>query len=162
MKTTLLIATALLISSCGSNPTKTTSLSEPKAQENTSASNGAKTDGKSITISPNIKYFAEVTVEDNKITKVALVDSIKNPEITITFDVTEMDKGTMLIAENPFKETIKYSVDMIDRKGKAYPTSSCPVIPKGSAIENWPHPIPHLIIKNFHFLDKKSNVGCEY
>jgi hypothetical protein len=162
MKTTLLIATVLFLSSCGTTPNKTTSVSEPKKNEHTSAFKTANTDEKSITISPNIKYFAEVTVEDHKITKVKLVDAITNPEITMTFDVTEMDKGTMLIAENPFKETIKYSIDMIDRKGKAYPTSSCPVIPKGSAVENWPHPIPHLTIKNFHFLDTKSNVGCEY
>jgi hypothetical protein len=115
-----------------------------------------------IEIYPNQKLFVEVVVADGKVIQVIPVAEIKNPGITLTLTFKAMDKGMILSVENPLPNYLKYNIDMIDRSGKSYPTSSCPVMKGGAVFENWPHPIPKLQIKNFRLLDNEKDLTCVY
>lgn len=115
-----------------------------------------------IEISRDQKLYVEVLVTNGNVTQLIPVTEIKNPERTITLEFKSFDKGMLLQVNNPFDQSIKYNVDMIDRKGTAYQTSSCPVVAGGSVFENWPHPIPKLQIKNVRFLKKDEDIECTY
>ena len=146
----LLFSISLILSACASNPTK-------EAPTPFSTSNNQM-----IEINSNQQLFVEVTIENEKVTQLTPVTEIKNPQITLTLNFEPLDKGMLLTVDNPFPQDIKYSIDMIDKKGNPYKTSSCPVIAGGSVFENWSHPIPKLQITNLHFLKKNERIGCIY
>lgn len=143
---TLGLGAALLLCSCASQTVKTSQYPP---------------EGPSIQIAANSKIWVEATVEQGKITRLTQVAESTKPEITLSFDLSSLDDGMLLSVSNPLPSAIKYQIEMIDLKGKYYPTSSCPAMAGGGAYENWPHPIPKMEIKNFRLLKEGEMVGCE-
>jgi hypothetical protein len=118
--------------------------------------------GQYIEITPEQKLFVEIIVENGKVVQLLPVTEIKKSDITATFNFTKLDKGMMLSVNNPFPKSMKYNIDMIDSKGNAFQTSSCPVGAGISVFESWPHPITKLEIKNFRFLEDTEEIKCVY
>jgi hypothetical protein len=118
----------------------------------------------SISVFPNQTVFVEATISDNKFVSLKRVESVSNPNITLTFKLSSMDggKSMMLSVKNPFASNVKYNIDMVDFKGNLHHTSSCPAIARGGAFEDWPHPIPELRVSNFRFLEAPENMHCTY
>ncbi len=89
---------------------------------------------------------------------------ILHPERTLVFELKPMDqdRGMMLTAKNPFNKPLKYHINMIDFKGRAHKTSSCPIAAESSSYEMWPHPIPLIVISQFHFIEESSGMRCVY
>lgn len=144
---TMIIVSALL-SGCNSNYVKEQNLKSLQ--------------GEIITIEPMHKVYAEVTITDGRIVEVTQVESILNPDKTITFEFSESKHGTMLSVQNPFEKPIKYHINMVDYSGNFHKTSSCPVMAAGGAFESWPHPIPKLVVSDFHFLEEDQGFTCTY
>ena len=115
-----------------------------------------------ITIKPQNKVYAELTITDGEIVNVIQAESVLNPEKTVTFEFSETDHGTMLSVQNPFEQPIKYHINMVDFSGNFHQTSSCPVMAGGGAFESWPHPIPQLVVSNFRFLGDDQGFTCTY
>ncbi len=115
-----------------------------------------------ISILPGSKIFAEATINQDGSVELTKVDEIKNPEVTITFNLTEMKSGMMLSVKNPLDKTIKYHLNMIDYKGKSHNTSSCPVRAGLSVFESWPHSIPEILVSNTHVASKDEEGLCVY
>lgn len=115
-----------------------------------------------LSILPGEKLYIEAQVDGRSLTNLNQVDSITNPENTLVFEFTQMDKeiGMMLTVKNPFKAPLKYHINMIDFAHKPHQTSSCAVMAGGSVFESWPYPITELLISDFHFLE--NPVGCVY
>jgi hypothetical protein len=117
-----------------------------------------------ISIFPNQKVFVEATVYNNKFLSLKRVDSISNPNITLTFQFASMDggKSMTLSVKYPLGSVVKYNMDMVDFKGNLHHTSSCPVAARVEGFELWPHPIPELRITNFRFLKPDEASVCAY
>jgi len=100
----------------------------------------------SISVFPNQTVFVEATVNDKKFVSLKRVDSVSDPNITMTFRFFSTDggKSMMLDVKNPFDRFVKYNIDMVDFKGNLHHTSSCPVLSRREGFEFWPHPIPEL------------------
>ena len=145
---TTLISLCVLTSGCNSAHIK---------EQNTGSPFGGV-----VTIKPHGKVYAEITVTDGEIAEVTQVESILNPEKTVTFEFSESEYGTMLSVQNPFEQPIKYHINMVDYSGNFHQTSSCPVMAGGGAFESWPHPIPQLVVSNFHFLGEDQGFSCSY
>jgi len=120
----------------------------------------------SISVFPNQTVFVEATVYDNKFASLKRVDSVSDPNITMTFRFFSRDggKSMTLNVKNPFGRFVKYHIDMVDLKGNLHHTSSCPVLSRREVFEFWPHPIPELRITNFRFLepDADEENACIY
>ncbi len=138
------ILTILLLNGCATSN-----------QIETSSSSG-------FSIIPGAKIFAEAKVNSDGSIELTKMDEIKNPRITLTFDLSEMDNGMMLSVKNPLDISIKYHLNMIDYKGKAHNTSSCPVLAGLSVFEMWPHSIPEIRISNIHVALKEEEGTCIY
>ena len=123
----------------------------------------AETNDKSdFSIFPETKIFAEAKVNSDGSIELTKVDEIKNPSITITFNLSKMNSGMMLSVKNPLDKTIKYHLNMIDYKGKAHNTSSCAVRAGLSVYESWPHSIPEIRVSNTHVALKNEESVCIY
>jgi hypothetical protein len=118
--------------------------------------------GKQLSILPGEKLYIEAQVDGRSLTNLNQVDSITNPENTLVFEFTQMDKetGMMLTVKNPFTARLKYHINMVDFAHKPHQTSSCAVMAGGSVSEMWSHPITELLISDFHF--PENPVGCVY
>ncbi len=118
--------------------------------------------GEQLSILPGEKLYIEAQVDGRSLTNLNQVDSITNPENTLVFEFTQMDKetGMMLTVKNPFTARLKYHINMVDFAHKPYQTSSCAVMAGGSVSEMWSHPITELLISDFHF--PENPVGCVY
>ena len=116
----------------------------------------------SISVFPNQTIFVEATVYDNKFVSLKRVDTVSDPNITMSFRFLSTDggKSMTLRVKNPFDRNVKYNIDMVDFKGNLHHTSSCPLYRE--AFEMWPHPIPELRISNFRFLEPDEKTGCIY
>ena len=104
-----------------------------------------------ISVLPGESFFVEAELINGKLTNLREVQENKNPEKTIVIEMSQMEGSIdmMLSLSNPFEGVaLKFNMDMIDFRGEPHQTSSCPVMPKASIFEAWPHPIPELIIKN--------------
>lgn len=115
-----------------------------------------------FSILPGTKIFAEATINSDSSIEQTKVSEIKKPDITLTFNLTKTNSGMMLSVKNPFEKTIKYHLNMIDYKGKAHNTSSCPVRAGLSVFESWPHPIPEILVSNTHVASKGEEGLCVY
>ena len=145
-----LAITCLILSAC----------SAPISKE--ANQHGADFTSQAVEIMSGQKLFVEISIENGKVTGLTSVAEIKKPKITLTFEFKPMDNGMILTVNNPLTSSLKYHIDMIDRNGKPYQTSSCPVIAGAGVFENWPHPIPKLLIKNFRLLKDDTKIECAY
>jgi len=120
--------------------------------------------GLQLSILPGEEINIEMEVKNDKVVSLKSVDAIEKPDITMTFKFMQQedDIGMNLIASNPFGKPVKYHLDMIDFRGRAHQTSSCPAIRKGAAYETWPHPIPELVISDIHFIQDDDSLLCVY
>src|SRR5215831_650563 len=127
-----------------------------------SPTSGTSSQDMSISIFPNQSVLVEATVYDKKFVNLKRVDSVSNPNITMTFRFysTDAGKSMTLNVKNPFDRFVKYHIDMVDIRGNLHHTSSCAV--NREAFEMWPHPIPELRISNFRFLEPDEKTGCIY
>jgi len=121
-----------------------------------------RVDNSGFSILPGTKIFAEAKIAGDGSIDLVKVSLIKNPDITLTFNLTKMDSGMMLSVKNPLDKTIKYHLNMIDFNGKAHNTSSCPVRAGLSVFETWPHAIPEIIVTNIHLALKGEKGMCIY
>ena len=144
MKSIIIIISTLLLSSCA-----TTSIPPTNNIG-------------SISVASGQTVYVEVTIENGVISEVIQVMELSNTDSTMTFNFMKTDIGMMLSVKNPTSKNIKYHINMIDYKGKLHKTSSCPVPAGLSVYENWSHPIPEIIITNFHILSNDSSMSCEY
>lgn len=117
-----------------------------------------------ITILADEKVYIEAVIKDNSFVSLQRVESTVDPNITLTLNFTKLEggNGMVLSVKNPFDSSIKYNLDMVDFKGDLHQTSSCPVLPKLSVFETWPHPIPELRISNIHFMAESDSHVCIY
>jgi hypothetical protein len=115
-----------------------------------------------FSILPGAPVYAEATVNADGSITLTKVESISNPAITLSFDLSAMDDGMMLSVKNPLDKPIKYHLNMIDRSGKPHQTSSCPVHAGISVFEMWPHPIPEIRVSNAHVASKSEEGLCIY
>ncbi len=115
-----------------------------------------------FSIIPGIKIFAEAKVNSDGSIELTKIDEIINPSTSLTFDLSTVNGGMMLSVKNSLNEAIKYHLNMIDYKGKAHNTSSCPVRAGSSVFESWPHPIPEIRVSNTHIAPKYEEGMCVY
>jgi hypothetical protein len=115
-----------------------------------------------VSIFPGNELFVEADIEGNSLVNLRVIDTVENPEKTLSFQLSQSSSGSMLSVKNPFNVSIKYHVNMVDLDGNHHKTSSCPLTPKGGAFEMWPHPIPQLEIFNFRVIDISGGGRCEY
>jgi hypothetical protein len=120
--------------------------------------------GERISLLPGDEVFIEADLNEGRFINFKQVPVIVNPAKTIVFDFSqaEGELEMTLAVQNPFPEFIKFHLDMIDFEGNPHQTSSCPVIPRASLREIWPHPIPELIVSNMHALAGIEEMSCEY
>lgn len=94
------------------------------------------------------------------IPRVASVQSAHSLVLTMTSRAAP--ESTLLRVFNPYSMVLKYRAGMsLPDEGGYYETSSCGVIPGGSALEMWSHPIDEIILGNLHFLENTGSVRCE-
>lgn len=106
--------------------------------------------------------YAEITVNPDGSITLQQVAELTASEKTIVFKFETTGSGTQLSIKNPLAQAIKYRLDMLNMKGKPYPTSTCPVRPSISAIEMWPHPIPTLRVTQVHIPARDEPLACVY
>jgi hypothetical protein len=85
-----------------------------------------------------------------------------------TFIVSYGQRGrepsTYMVMMHNLPKTVKLDALMgIIRPGKyeMHETSTCPVMPKMFGMENWPHPIGPMFLKNIHFLPDGAGMVCD-
>lgn len=120
--------------------------------------------GEEISLLPGDKVFIEAEIVDGVFTNLKQVEAVTNKEKTIIFDFSQMEGKVdmMLSVKNPFSETMKFHLDMIDFEGNPHQTSSCPVFPGAGAYEHWPHAIPEIIVSNIRVIESSDTVSCIY
>ena len=120
--------------------------------------------GDRISLLPGDEVFVEARVNEGTFTDFKQVDTVTDPAQTISFRFTQMDDSDsmMLVVNNPFKETMKYHVMMLDFEGNTHETSSCPVRPGMSVFEHWPHVIPEIVMFDFRVLGMTDRMTCEF
>ena len=192
MKSAILILILCFLSACNSATKKvdaqTTQGSEASSLENFCAENHCRknrrvtfmTDGEpvdellelywpivqgdKISLLPGDKIYVEAEIVDGMFSNFKQVEEIVNDEKTIVFDFQQMEGKVdmMLNVKNPFQKAVKFHVDMIDFKGNAHQTSSCPVMSGGGVYEHWPHAIPEIILSNIRAVELTDIAGCIY
>ncbi|QDP01224.1 hypothetical protein [Thalassotalea sp. PS06] len=120
-----------------------------------------------ISILPGESFLVEAELVDGKLVNLKEVKENSNPAKTIAIDFQQMDDSVhmMLSVSNPFENVaLKFNMDMIDFTGTPHETSSCPILPRGSGFETWPHPIPELVLTNPVTIDvsEMKTVNCVY
>lgn len=117
-----------------------------------------------ISLLPGDALFVEAELAGATVVGFKAVDTIRHPENTLTIRFGQMEDGMNMVlnVHNPFRQRLKYRIDLVDFAGEAHPTSSCPVMAGGDAFEMWPHPIPEMILTDFHLLAASVDMACMY
>ena len=91
----------------------------------------------------------------------------RNPDRTIEIQLAQdRDLGDglsmLLVVRNPFPRPLRYNLSMmpLDRE-EMYRTSSCPVVPRGTASETWPFPVFVVAMAELRFLGPEGPFRCE-
>lgn len=119
--------------------------------------------GIGLTIVAGQTIYVEAEVSGRRLINFTAVDTIKKPEKTITAKLEQMDHGGMMLqVTNPFQKSLKFNMGVMPLNSNAlHKTSSCPIIPGGSAYEMWPYPIFQLVLSNAHLLEPQDEIACE-
>lgn len=119
--------------------------------------------GIGLTIVAGQTIYVEAEVSGHRLINFTAVDTIKKPEKTITAKLEQMDHGGMMLqVTNPFQKSLKFNMGVMPLNSNGlHKTSSCPIIPGGSAYEMWPYPIFQLVLSNAHLLGPKDEIACE-
>jgi hypothetical protein len=106
--------------------------------------------------------FFEADIKDNQLKNLKLVDTIVNPEKTVTAKFEQMDDGQMMLSlHNPFNKHLRVKMGIMPLDSEdLYPTSSCPVIASGGSYEMWPYPIFQVWLGTPRLLGEKENMNC--
>ncbi len=107
-------------------------------------------------------YF-EADIEGDLLVDFKWVQSIVNPNKTVSATLQQMDDGGMMLAlKNPFDKPLKFSMGImpLDRE-ELYSTSSCPVMAKGGSYEMWPYPIFQVWLASPRLLSENDSMSCE-
>ena len=114
-----------------------------------------------IVLAGHSVYF-EADIKDGLLTNLKLVDSVINPEKTVTAKFEQMDDGQMMLSlRNPFTKHLRISMGIMPLVSEElYATSSCPVIAKGRSYEMWPYPIFQVWLGTPRLLNEGENLGC--
>ncbi|VAV87463.1 hypothetical protein MNBD_ALPHA06-178 [hydrothermal vent metagenome] len=117
-----------------------------------------------LSILPDEKIYVELEITKDNLIGLKHVPSIKNPDITLTFNFEQVQdkRGMMLTVKNPFDSVLKFHVSMAVVTGEIVQTSSCPVRANLLLMEHWPHPIFELFVSDIHFLAKADSTACVY
>jgi hypothetical protein len=121
--------------------------------------------GSDITVLPGETLFIEAEERAGRLENLKAVISVRDPARTliIKFKQEKSSVNMVLRVVSPFSRPLKYSLSMIvpGQQG-AVQTSSCPAMPKRPAIEQWPHPIFQLMIRNPMLLAKDTkDLACK-
>ncbi|WP_299494413.1 hypothetical protein [uncultured Shewanella sp.] len=112
-----------------------------------------------IFIVPEMGTYAVITSVDAGINSVVQASEGKKG---ISFNLSTMgETGMMLSVKSSLQFAVKYDIEMIDRNGKRYYTSSCPLMPESGVFESWGHFISKLRIFNFREIDITDTMACE-
>lgn len=123
--------------------------------------------GSEISIFAGETIFIEADVDGDHPVNFKQVLENKNPEKTIVFHLvqsTDIGDGTgmMLTVNNPFSRPLHYKMGMMPLgEENLYKTSSCPVVARGAAYEQWPHPIFQIAVGGFYFLKEGEELVCK-
>jgi hypothetical protein len=115
-----------------------------------------------ISVLPEAKTVALVTISESKIVQVKQILENLDSQEGISFSLSKMgENGMMLSVQNSLNVIVKYDIEMIDYKRKRHYTSSCPLMPGSGVFESWGHNIPELEISNFRILKKSEPMACQ-
>jgi len=120
-----------------------------------------------LTLYPGSTIYVEAKSSGDSLLLERIVPFPVKRESTLTFSFRQLDDGKMqLITRNPFPRNLKMKLAMIvldDPAERLRPTSSCPAIARGSAVELWPNAIFLLIVlrPELHFVDAKGGLKCD-
>ena len=104
----------------------------------------------------------EADVHSGQLTNLKLVESISQPDKTITAKFEQSDDGSMMLAlKNPFDKPIRIRMGIMPLgKNDLYRTSSCPVIAKGGSYEMWPYPIFQVWLGDMRLMTEGEDMSC--
>jgi hypothetical protein len=111
-----------------------------------------------VTVLPAEKIAAEFAQEAGKLNSPAYVESVREADRTVTFELSKSDGGPMLLTvKNPFALPLKYdaSIEVLGRDGKPAKlrkTSTCAVAAQSAGFEMWPEPIVRVQAENIRLL----------
>ena len=95
------------------------------------------------------------------------VEENRHPERTIEIQLAQ-DRdlgdglGMLLVVRNPFARPLRYNLSMMPLdEEEMHRTSSCPVVPRGSAFESWPFPVFVIAVANLKFLGPEGPFRCQ-
>jgi len=121
-----------------------------------------------IKIIPGDDFFVAGDEENGQLVRLRYLEErpveLKNV-VHIHFEqaVISGHHAMMLHVDNAFERPLVYHASLHGAKSPAgafAKTSTCPVRPKGTAIEWWPDPISSIILLDFRFVDAPR--ACEY
>ena len=106
--------------------------------------------------------YIEANVKDGKLVDLKLVDAVESPRNTITATLLQDEKGAMtLLTRNPFDQPLRIRMGIMPLShGQLVKTSSCPVVPHGSAFEMWPYPIFQIVFADMRLLQEGESMAC--
>jgi len=105
------------------------------------------------------KLFVESTLTNNRVTKLRVVNEIKDPSKTFVIDFQQKTTGKVhqmmsLTISNPYNKQLRYKAMMnLLQNNKWVNTSVYPVLPNIKAIEMWQAPITMLALGSFELKD---------
>ena len=117
-----------------------------------------------ISLIPGDKVLIEAEETDTGLGNFKLVEKVVNPEKTMEFSFTQLDKNLDMTLDvtNPFPKTIKYHLKIMDFKGNINEVTSCPVKAKSFVSQKWDYVVLDLIITDMHFLEPNDAMSCVY
>ena len=98
-----------------------------------------------------------------RVVSISGVTSVES-ESTLMLDFRrESNPASMVLRVwNPFESFLRYKANMLLPGASKYEyTSSCPVLSKRLAFEQWPHPIVTLKLSGFELIPEGQNVTCQ-
>lgn len=118
----------------------------------------------SIMILPGETLFVEAEVQGDRLVGLRAVERVTAPEKTLVARFEQLEDGAMLLSlQNPFRRHLKFHMAFMPLdQDRMFKTSSCPVVPGGSAFEHWPFPIFQLLLFQPRLLEQDAAGVCEF
>ena len=113
---------------------------------------------RSISLFPGDEFSVRARIEDGEIQSLSYEPDGSNGDDTIRVSFEQAKEfedgiGMRLIVTNPFDRHLRYEAYIQTPEGEEYDyTSSCPVNPGISTVEQWPYPIIHLVMTDVRLL----------